>query len=105
MQVTFFCGTHIQCANSTNPMVLQAAKYNLEKRYSVVGITEHLNISVEVLEAYLPVYFSGATSLYKQFLPALTKNQNPHPLPSEEISNIMKDRLKMDIEFYHFAKQ
>ena len=30
MQVTFFCGSHVQCANSTNPMVLQAAKYNLE---------------------------------------------------------------------------
>ena len=32
MQVTFFCGSHIQCANSTNPRVLQAAKYNLENR-------------------------------------------------------------------------
>ena len=54
MQVTYFCGSHIQCANSTNPRVLQAAKYNLENRYSVVGITEHLNITLEVLEAYLP---------------------------------------------------
>ena len=32
MQVTFFCGSHVQCANSTNPMVLQAAKYNLENK-------------------------------------------------------------------------
>ena len=32
MQVTFFCGSHVQCANSTNPRVLQAAKYNLENR-------------------------------------------------------------------------
>ena len=32
MQVTYFCGSHIQCANSTNPRVLQAAKYNLENR-------------------------------------------------------------------------
>ena len=54
MQVTYFCGSHIQCANSTNPRVLQAAKYNLENRYSVVGITEHFNITLEVLEAYLP---------------------------------------------------
>ena len=32
MQVTYFCGSHIQCGNSTNPRVLQAAKYNLETR-------------------------------------------------------------------------
>ena len=32
MQVTYFCGSHTQCANSTNPRVLQAAKYNLENR-------------------------------------------------------------------------
>ena len=32
MQVTFFCGSHVQCANSTNPRVLQVAKYNLENR-------------------------------------------------------------------------
>ena len=32
MQLTYFCGSHIQCANSTNPRVLQAAKYNLENR-------------------------------------------------------------------------
>ena len=32
MQLTYFCGSHIQCANSTNHHVLQMAKYNLEKR-------------------------------------------------------------------------
>ena len=30
------------------------AKYNLETRYSVVGLVEHFNISVAVMEHYLP---------------------------------------------------
>ena len=72
-------------------------------RYSVVGITEHFNISIEVLEAYLPgkystnsvkmaersnsclVYFTGAASLYKQIGPDLMNMKNPHPQPSQEI--------------------
>ena len=58
MQVTYFCGSHLQCANSSNPLVLQAAKYNLERRYSVVGVLEHFNISLRVLEAYLPGQFN-----------------------------------------------
>ena len=68
-------------------------------RYSVVGVTEHFNISLEVLEAYLPgkystnsersnsclVYFTGAASLYKQIGPDLMNMKNPHPQPSQEI--------------------
>jgi len=54
MQLTYFCGSHQQCSNSTNPRALQLAKYNLENRYSVVGVMEHWNVSLEVFEQYLP---------------------------------------------------
>ena len=30
------------------------AKYNLETRYSVVGLVEHFNTSLAVMEKYLP---------------------------------------------------
>ena len=68
MILTYFCGSHLQCANSTNPRALQAAKHNLElrsdvtsvsplttcSRYSVVGAVEHFNTSLQVLQSYLP---------------------------------------------------
>ena len=69
MQLTYFCGSHFQCANSTNTQALQVrpcirlkglrccfqmAKNNLETRYSVVGLIEHFNTSIAVMEQYLP---------------------------------------------------
>ena len=42
MQVTYFCGSHRQCANNTNPRVLQVAKYNLENRYRLQTSCQHL---------------------------------------------------------------
>ena len=54
LQLTYFCGSHAQCANSSNPAALQLARHNLETRYSVVGVLEHFNTSIAVMEQYLP---------------------------------------------------
>ena len=102
MQLTYFCGSHAQCANSSNPAALQLARHNLETRYSVVGVLEHFNTSIAVMEQYLPgnvnrcavhtknaiimesfpAFFSGASSA----LTARSRaNTNPHPEPSVKI--------------------
>ena len=70
----------------------------------MVGTIEHLNMSLEVMEAYLPGYFSGASRLYQR-LGGEKRNSNPHPQPSQEVTDIIKERLHMDIEFYNFVKQ
>ena len=70
----------------------------------MVGTIEHFNISLAVLEAYLPTYFSGASSLYQRSGEE-KRNSNPHPEPSQEVTDIIKQRLEMDIEFYDFVKQ
>ena len=46
----------------------QVAKWNVERSYSVVGITSHLDISIKVMEDYLPRFFSGASSIYKKLI-------------------------------------
>ena len=33
MQLTYFCGSSIQCSNSSSPQALQMAKYNAEYRF------------------------------------------------------------------------
>ena len=43
---------------------LQKAKENVEKNYAVVGILEELNITLTVLEHYIPKFFKGAKDLY-----------------------------------------
>jgi hypothetical protein len=63
---------------------LQAAKYNLEKHYAVVGIASDLDMSLKVMEEYLPrlentlflnvsaltlihcSFFRSATSMYNR---------------------------------------
>jgi len=100
MQVTYFCGSDLRCKNSSDPMVLQVAKYNLEHRFSVVGVMEHYNISIAVLEAYLPAFFRGAS-----MLPTQKINGNHHPEPESDVREILKQRLKLDYELYEFAKQ
>lgn len=43
---------------------LQMAKNNVERDYAVVGSWEDINVTLTVLEAYIPRFFSGATKLY-----------------------------------------
>jgi len=104
MQLTYFCGSDLRCANSSDPMVLQVAKHNLENRFSVVGVVEHYNISVAVLESYLPAFFRGANKKLS-LSSGSKKNVNPHPEPKSNVREILRQRLKLDIEFYEFAKQ
>lgn len=53
-QLTYFCGSAPECRQVGNYKALQVAKYNAEMHYAVIGITEHLRISLAVLEKYLP---------------------------------------------------
>ena len=44
-----------------NPDALELAKKNVEKFYSVVGVTELWDETLEVLENKLPFFFKGNT--------------------------------------------
>ena len=111
------------------------AKYNLETRYSVVGLVEHFDTSLAVMEQYLPgeiyivakkiylfngipAFFSGASTRFKK--QSKKSNANPHPPPSNQtmyvrltifhplifmFRDILRKRLHLDIDFYEFAKQ
>ena len=37
LQLSFFCGSHEDCLNSTNRNALQMAKYNVENRFKSIG--------------------------------------------------------------------
>lgn len=43
---------------------LEIAKRTVEQEYAVVGTWEDTNITLTVLENYIPRYFQGATKLY-----------------------------------------
>jgi len=65
-QLTFFCGSALECKRVGSRAALQKAKYNAEKYYSVIGVSEDLESSLAVMESYLPKFFKGATQAYQQ---------------------------------------
>lgn len=48
-----------------SPYALQKAKANVEQHYAVVGVLEELELSLKVLEKYVPLFFDGALDVYK----------------------------------------
>ena len=110
---------------------LQAAKFNLEKHYAVVGLASDLEMSLAVMESYLPRYFSGAVSIYRR-LPKTEFGQEfrsneaavvvanasdavkavasaAHPssllIISKEANAILSRNMSLEIDFYNFAQQ
>lgn len=64
-QTLFFCGhdkSKCEAFNGLRP--LQMAKMHVEREYAVVGTWEDTNITLGVLEHYIPKYFKGAMHLY-----------------------------------------
>lgn len=43
---------------------MQKAKQNVEKHYSVVGVLEEMDVTLKVLEKYIPRFFTGASKVY-----------------------------------------
>ena len=53
-QLTYFCGSAPECRQIGNEKALKLAKYNAEMYYSVIGVTEHMRISLAIFEEYFP---------------------------------------------------
>ena len=106
MLISYFCGYDQGCDDPEDATALQRAKLAVETRYSVVGVVEMREESLEVMEAYLPRWFRNARyqdSILK--LGKLGTLSNPHPKPSPLVVTELKVRLKLDFEFYEFVKQ
>lgn len=61
LQLTYFCGSKIECGDPRSKAALQLAMFNLEKRFAVVGVMEQFETSINMMEAILPRWFRGAT--------------------------------------------
>ena len=73
-----------------------------ETRYSVVGIVEQRNLSLAVMEAFMPRWFAN---VFHHLDPGDVPLANPHPDPDEEVVEELRRRLKFDYEFYSFILQ
>merc|ERR1711915_249579 len=93
----FFCGTAPQCWDPGSEWALAQAKSNLVNQYLLLGITEELDNFIEVLEALLPNFFTGATNHIK-------KTRHKDELSEETMKKMKSTKIwKLENEFYNFA--
>ncbi|XP_037927264.1 heparan sulfate 2-O-sulfotransferase pipe-like [Teleopsis dalmanni] len=106
-QTLFFCGhNERKCMPFNSQIPLEIAKRNVEKEYAVVGTWEDTNITLTVLENYIPHYFKGATKMYYSGLNNDIQNSNPmKPIISEHIKDLVRKNFTREIEFYQFCRQ
>ena len=102
-----FCGQEPVCRLFNNPEALQIAKKNVEKYYTVVGITENMNMTLTVAEKKMPQYFKGAKKIYFNHPDVINaRHANFYKFPvSEDVKAIVRKKFTHEIEFYNFCKQ
>ena len=61
----FFCGNDPDCIGFNTKEALAKAKETVEKNFALVGVLEKLDQTFDLLEAFVPKYFSGLKSLYQ----------------------------------------
>merc|ERR1712008_62529 len=105
-QISFFCGMKPECDIFGSEDGLKLAKSNVEKYYSVVGILEKWNESLQVMEHYIPRFFKNAGKTYKDYMKDKPRNKNNiKQKVSKEIKNQIGVNFTVEIEFYEFCKQ
>jgi len=103
--VPYFCGQDKRCLYLNDEWALQQAKTNIQSSYQVIGILEHMNVTLTVLQELLPQFFAGVSQLYfdgKQF----HKNENNRKEKvTNEVKQLLKANLTNEYELYNFALQ
>lgn len=113
-----------------SPYAIQLAKDHVEREFAVVGSWEETNVTLTVLENYIPLFFSGATRVYycnfSQFYrfhfiikyyiifilylvnKASLENRNRNnrkPYVAEDVKQMIRKNFTNEYDFYHFCKQ
>ena len=92
----YFCGHDPECTELGNRAAVQKAKENVDRHFEVVGVLEHLEESLAVLENRLPAFFKGAVQ-WHQNIDQGTRNKNSVKATSisDEV-NIFPELMRFD---------
>jgi dermatan/chondrotin sulfate uronyl 2-O-sulfotransferase UST len=100
----YFCRI-TECRGGDEQELLQIAKQNVERYYTVVGITEDLESFFQLLEHYFPEMFRGAVDVYRTTAPQnVDVNKASHAL-TNATTDLLRKQLGHEYEFYEFVKQ
>ena len=119
-QLTYFCGSSPECKHVGSMAALHKAKYNAEMYYSVIGIQNDIQTTLEVLEGYIPLFFKGARKEYNKMgikqraddgkvtvirSSEFVNNDTPRKQNLSELArSILLTNMTLEYEFFEFVK-
>ncbi|XP_017072086.2 heparan sulfate 2-O-sulfotransferase pipe isoform X3 [Drosophila eugracilis] len=106
-QSLYLCGqVTAVCMPFNSHEAMQRAKKNVEEHYAVVGTWEDTNVTLSVLEGYIPRFFAGAKDEYYALRKKLGNvNRNAfRPTLSDKARVLLSQNLTREIELYQFIR-
>ncbi|KAH8322060.1 hypothetical protein KR059_001423 [Drosophila kikkawai] len=106
-QSIFFCGHDQDCLPFNSPLAIQMAKRRVESEFAVVGTWEETNITLTVLEHYIPRYFARAKMIFHMYQKSLqNRNRNNRkPNVDADVRAMVRRNFTHEYDFYYFCKQ
>ncbi|KAH8267666.1 hypothetical protein KR026_001918, partial [Drosophila bipectinata] len=100
------CGNREICTHFNSETTTQIAKMNVEREYAVVGSWEDTNVTLAVLEAYIPRFFTNARKVYYNKTDKFSINNVSHDNHlDEDVESYLRSSFRFEIELYQFIKQ
>ncbi|KAH8322063.1 hypothetical protein KR059_001426, partial [Drosophila kikkawai] len=100
------CGNSEICTHFNSEVTMQITKMNVEREYAVVGSWEDTNVTLAVLEAYIPKYFSNARTVYYSDSEKFNINTVSHDTHlDEDVEAYLRSSFSFEIELYLFIMQ
>lgn len=102
----YFCGHDEECSELGNPLALAKAKHNVDVNFRVVGLLEHMEETVAVLEEKIPQFFRGLSDLYdREKNKVKNKNSVKGGKVPAEIREALRERLANEYDLYYYIRQ
>ncbi|XP_032290504.1 heparan sulfate 2-O-sulfotransferase pipe-like [Drosophila virilis] len=92
------------CRPFNTHRAVQVAKRNVEKEYSVVGTWEQPNVTLTVLERYIPRYFNHAPYLHNLHKHSYSKHNRQYAIDAD-VRAMVRRNFTREYDFYYFCKQ
>ncbi|XP_068203069.1 uronyl 2-sulfotransferase-like [Palaemon carinicauda] len=108
LMLSYFCGHQKFCRIVGNRDAVQMAKQVVSREYSVVGLVEHMDLSLLLLETLVPRFMEGATEIYaniRQREHMVVNINHKKPKVSVAIREELLRRMSDDVDFYYFLEQ
>jgi len=101
--VPYFCGQDAMCKRPSSEAVKRAKRHLLDN-YLAVGFVEDFEMTLQVFEKLMPLYFKGAPDVWKELSGSVSETSTyKKKLIRPEARDVLLQRMEFEYDFYRFA--